>query len=90
MAKYTYHTSHSYKDGDGNQVTFQTQLYQVGVYAIVNDDPAMQLNLTPGVIVSMEKKLKKQERNGKITDLVFGSEITVSDETGFWEEIKPL
>lgn len=88
MGKWTYHMTHSFKDKDGKQVEFVSQLYQVGVYAIINNDPAMQLNITPSAIVKIEQKLLRQQKNGEITDLVFGSKITVSDVTGLFEEVK--
>lgn len=87
--KWNYHVSHSYiviKDNvKGN---FQTQLYQTGVYGIINGDSAMQFNLTPNDIVKIEKNLKKDEANKIIKDLVFGREITViEDIEGFYKEI---
>lgn len=88
MAKYKYHTSHSYKTKDGTKISFQTQLYQVGVYGITNNDPSIQGNYMPGQIVSIENRLKKQEAAGNITDLVFGREITVSNDTGLWKEVE--
>lgn len=85
--KCTYHTNHSYKDKDGTEVKFVTQLYQVGVYGIVNNNPALQGNFTPPAISKLEKKLKAEEAAGTITDLQFGPKIKVSDESGLWEEI---
>lgn len=89
MGKWTYHTTHSFKNKDGKEVSFVSQLYRIGVYAIINNDPAMQINTTPSEIVKMEKKLLAQQKKGKITDLIFGNEITVSDDTGFYQEVKP-
>lgn len=87
-SRWTYHRCHSYKDGNGEEINFQSQLYKVGVYGIFNNDPAMQIATTPAQIVILEKKLKKQEKDGKISDLVLWGEITVSNETGFFEEVK--
>lgn len=87
MIKYTYHTSHSYIENDIS-ISAITQLYEIGVYMIVNGDPALQFNLTPNKIVRFEKKLIKAEKEGKIKDLKFGRAITVTDESGFWEEVK--
>lgn len=87
MKKYTYHVSHSYTTKDGEKVSFITQLYQIGIYGIVNGDAFMQGNFTPANIVSLEKNLKKQQEAKEITDLVFGKSITVSDKTGFWEKL---
>ena len=88
MGKWKYHTSHAYKTGEGKEISFMSQLYKIGVYGIVNNDPDMQISTTPGKMAILEKKLKKEQKEGKITDLVFGREITVSDETGFFEEVK--
>jgi hypothetical protein len=91
MAKkrnYTYHTHHSFTVvKDGSKVTCTTQLYQVGVYGIVNNDSSMQFNWTPSYLVKLEKRLKKDEADGKITDLVLSNQITVNDESGLWKEV---
>jgi hypothetical protein len=86
MGTWKYHTSHSYKNKDGKEVTFNTQLYQVGVYGIIN--PGIQTCMMPKDIVSAEKKLLRAKQKGEITDLVFGPEITVSDDTGLFIEVK--
>lgn len=88
MGKWTYHKSHSYKTAKGEEVSFQTQLYKVGVYGIVNGDPAMQVSITPSALVKLERKLNKQLKAGTITDLVFRERITVSSDTGFYEEVE--
>lgn len=85
--KWTYHTSHSYTDVETKQkISAQTQLYQIGVYLIVNGNPAMQANTTPTRMVELEKKLNKKFESGKITDLEYGREITVVEEDGFYVE----
>lgn len=86
--KIKYHRSHVYVDNKGEKVTFITQLYQVGVYAIINNDPALQFNFNPSDIVNIEKKLKKALKNKEIKSLKFGFPITVTtDESGFWKEV---
>lgn len=88
MIKYTYHTSHNYTE-NGISINAITQLYQIGVYMIVNGDPALQFNFTPNQIIRFEKKLLKAEKEGKIKDLQFGTEITVvKDENGFYKEVR--
>lgn len=86
--KYTYHKSHSYKTKEGVEVNFLTQLYSIGIYAIVNNDAQMQLNLTPSQLVNIEKKLKKQEEKGNITNLKFGTSITVINNNDDYKELK--
>ena len=86
--KWTYHISHSLINSAGDKVTFMSQLYQVEVYAIINGDPGLQCNLTPANIEKTEKHLRKLEKQGNITELQFGEEITVSDATGFFEKVE--
>lgn len=84
--KVTYHQSHSYKDKEGVKHQLITQLYKVGIYAIMDNNPAMQFNLTPKELVKIEGKLRKDEEQGLISELQFGAEITVTDQNGVWED----
>lgn len=89
MAKVTYHKRHSFVDVEDNTSNnFVSQLYKIGVYGILNGNPAMQGNFNPQEIKKMEKSLTKLQTEGKIKDLEFVSPITVSDVSGYWEEIK--
>lgn len=86
--KIKYHVTHSFVEVETDvKHSFITQLYQVGVYGILDNNPSYQFNLTPQQIVKIEKRLKKQLENGEIKDLEFGREITVTDESGFWVKI---
>ena len=85
---WTYHISHSLINNAGDKVTFMSQVYKVGIYAIINNDSGLQCDLIPSDIVKTEKKLRKLEKQGKITELQFGQEITVSDDTGFFERVE--
>jgi hypothetical protein len=67
---------------------YATQLYQIGVYIIFNNDSASQGNMSPSRIAKLGKSLKKAEESGKITNLTFGREIRVSEKSGFWEEVR--
>jgi hypothetical protein len=82
---FTYPVTATWKENDIER-NYATQLYQTGVYIIFNNNSASQGNMTPQKMVSLAKRLKKDAKDSKITDLSFGSEITVSDETGFWEK----
>lgn len=83
---YTYHISHSFVEKD-KKMDMMTQLYKVGVYTIINSDPALQLNLTPKDIVSIEKRLNKGVAAKEISDLKFGRSISVYENgEGFWTE----
>jgi len=87
--KYKYHTSFSFTDSqDGSKHNFVTQLYKVGVYGIWDGQSGAQGGYVPSGLVRQEKHMKKFQEEGKIKDLVFGREIVVSDETGFWEEVE--
>ena len=86
--KWTYHRSHSFEH-EGRKVTFITQLYKVGVYGIINGNPAMQGSFTPSGLVTMERLLKKDAEKGEITNLEFGIPITVTkDENGLLMEVE--
>ena len=85
--KYTYHKFHSFVNGEGETISCQTQLYQIGIYGIINNNPSLQFGGLPKHLVKIEKYLKKKFDNGEISYLKLIGEITVSDESGFWEEI---
>jgi hypothetical protein len=91
MAKlktFTYHKSHSFVDVEtGQKITFATQLYQIGVYGIMNNNSSMQGNYEPKDIVKAEKNFVKLQEQGIIKDLVFGTPITVAQIDGFWKEV---
>lgn len=83
----TYHVSHSFIE-NGSKVTCLTQLYQIEVYGIINNDPANQFCISPIYVVKVEKQLKRKNKEYIISNLEFGRAITVTDESGFWEEVK--
>ena len=88
IKKWNYHVTHSFKD-KGKETKGITQLYQIGVYMIIDNNPRLQFNITPNQMVSMERRLKKAFEKGEISDLEFGREITViENEEGFYEELK--
>ncbi len=85
--KWKYHLTHSFKDKEKEHYGV-TQLYQIGVYMIVNNNPQLKFNMKPNQMVIMERKLRKSFEKGEISDLKFGKEITViENENGFYEEI---
>ena len=92
MAKlktFTYHKSHSFVDVQtGQKITFATQLYQIGVYGILNNNSSMQGNYEPKDIVKAEKNFIKLQEQNIIKDLVFGSPITVAQIDGLWKEVE--
>ena len=64
-----------------------TQLYKVGVYGIMNNNPAQQFNATPMQLKASEKKLAKALAKGDLESLELLMPITVTDESGFWEQV---
>lgn len=88
MAKVTYHKSHTFVDKDDVKHSFITQLYQIGVYGILDGDPSMQFNLTPQDIRKIEKSLAKELAANEIKSFELGVPITVTDKSGLWEEVK--
>ena len=87
MSKITYHRSVKFTPVDGPEQHLVTQLYKVGVYGIVNNDPAQQGNFTPGQLKAMEKKLLKAHDKGDVKSIELTLPITVTDKSGFWEEV---
>ena len=87
MAKVTYHKSHTFVDLKGKTNTFTTQLYQIGVYGILNNEPSTQGNFTPQDIKKMEKYLEKAKQKEQILSYELGISITVTDKSGFWEKV---
>lgn len=86
--KYEYHKYHTFINCDNEkEYKFTTQLYKVGVYGILNNDPAVQVNITPRQMVKLEKSLKKKETEGEIKQLEFGTPITVIENDGLYEEV---
>lgn len=85
--KYTYPVSVTLKK-DGKVVhSAATQLYQIGVYIIENNDSARQGSLTPAQAVKYMKQFKPDNLVDGVT-AEFGREITVQEVDGFWKEIK--
>ena len=88
---WTYSPSHSFNAIDGDNVipcSMMSQLYKIGVYVILNNDPGMQLSSDPAGMVKAEKAFKKQEAEGKIKDLVFSPAINViKDDDGFFIQL---
>jgi len=88
MNNVKYHRTWSFVDvKDDIKMSAVTQQYQVGTYCIYNGDPSLQCNMTPSQIRSHQKELRRLEKEGKIKDLQFGSEIVVSDKTGLLEVV---
>lgn len=91
---WTYSPFHSFtiikvKGWEGKKITMQTQLYQIGIYCIYDNNAAKQCTFeTPAPIIKLQKQLRKAQEEGKITDLYFSPEIKViRNVEGFLEQI---
>lgn len=85
---YKYHTSVSYTDKKGVEHKRLSQLYEIGVYVIIDNNPALQFNTTPSTMMKSEKRIKKDIESGEVTNVVWGKEIQVHEVNGLWEEVK--
>ena len=88
VKKYKYYRNGSFVF-KGKKNSFQTQLYQIGVYCIWNGNSADQGGYTPSQMQSICKKIQKDADAGNITELEWGSEIVVTtDAEGFFKEVR--
>ena len=88
---YTYYKCATWTDAKIGKMQYVTQLYKVGIYCAMytaGERMPHQMNFQGKDIVKFINQLKKLEAEGIITDLVFDHETTISDATGFWEEIE--
>lgn len=84
---WTYSPFHSFKC-KGKECTMQTQVYQIGIYVIYDNDSACQSTATPANIIRLQNKLRKAEKAMEITDLKFSAPIKVTiDDSGFYIQI---
>jgi hypothetical protein len=86
MATITYHKWHTFIDDKGIEHRFNTQLYSIGVYGILDDNSSMQGSFTPQQVKRIEKNLIKEKEKGIIKDFTLGEPITVTDASGFWKK----
>lgn len=86
---WTYSPFHSFKY-KGVKSTMMSQLYEIGIYIIYDDDSDLQSGLNnPTPIVNIEKKLRKACDNKEITDLYFSTPIRVTtDDDGYLIQLK--
>ena len=85
---WTYHKWHSLETKDGDKFKMITQFYQVGIYAIINNDSSLQFNYQPSDLVRMEKKFQKGLKSGEIKSLEFGPEISVTTVDGLFSIVE--
>ena len=73
---------------NGKEQSLITQLYEIGVYGIWNNNSRLQGGYEPNQLQSLKKKLIKAQKDGKITNLEFGRDITIEVIDGFNKEIR--
>jgi len=85
---YTYHVSSSFTHVEsGTKHVMASQLYQIGVYVILDNNSAQQFGCKPSNMVKAEKQLNADLALGLISDVTFGREIKVSEIDGFYVEV---
>jgi hypothetical protein len=79
-----YSAFHSFKL-NGKESSMTSQIYSIGLYVIYDNNSTQQGgHETPQPIVNLQKKLRKAEKAGEITDLHFSPPIKVTtDDDGF-------
>jgi len=75
--------------GDKVVVSMMTQLYQIGVYGIMNNNPSQQGSFSPSQMVKQMKQFRPENlKEGMDLRVEFGREITVTEnEDGFYVEV---
>jgi hypothetical protein len=86
VKKFTYSPFHSFKI-EGKEHCMQSQLYQIGVYVIYDNNSSYQGGATPSGIVKLQRRLRQAEMRSEITDLQFSIPIKVAEVEGFWKQI---
>ena len=87
---YTYPVSASWTDVKLGKMEYVTQLYSsCGVYCALYHNGRLpnQMSWHPRDAVKFSKQLKTLEKEGRISNLVFGENINVSSVNGFWEQV---
>lgn len=90
--EYTY-VSHMTWEIDGRQISFDTSLYSVGLYIVLNSNGRMleQHAVDPKDMPKLQAEhIAALKADPQVKDLVLGPEITVfENEDGFWETKQP-
>lgn len=91
MAKkkqWKYYASSEITHPDGELESYQSQLYQIGVYVIFNNNSAQQVSFTPAKIQKMCKQIQKDVENGTLKAVKWGREIVVEEVDGLYVEVQ--
>ena len=85
--KWIYHKSAIITLLNGNKESYVTELYQTGIYVILNDSPASQFSTTPKELEKLCKSIKKDLNEKKILNVEWGPEITVERLDSLYKEV---
>ena len=89
MAKtsWTFYKSATIITPEGKEETFQSQVYQIGIYIIFNNNSSQQGSLSPAQMEKMCKAMQKDLEDGTIKEIKWGPIVTVKKVNGFWKEV---
>ena len=82
---YSYPVSMFIEFNDNTTFQYVTQLYQLGVYIIMNKNPQLQFESTPQ---RMEKFVNQMLKDDKIKSVDKGRIINVQEVDGFFKEVE--
>ena len=82
---YSYPISMFIKFNDNTTFQYETQLYQIGVYITINNNPRLQFNLTPQ---RMERFVNKILKDDNIKSINEGRIVNVQKVDGFLKEVE--
>lgn len=82
---YSYPRTMYIEYSDSSTFQYVTQLYQIGVYIIMNNDSQLQFNFTPK---DMEKFVKNMLKDDKIKSVDKGRIVNVQEVDGLFKEVE--
>lgn len=82
---YSYPRTMYIEFNDNSTFQYVTQLYQIGVYIIMNNDSQLQFNFTPK---DMEKFVKNMLKDDKIKSVDKGRIVNVQEVDGLFKEVE--
>lgn len=89
MAKtsWTFYKSATITTPESKEETYQSQVYQIGIYVIFNNNSSMQATFSPAQMEKMCKTMQKDLEKGIIKEIKWGPEVTVKKVDSFWKEV---
>jgi hypothetical protein len=86
IKEWSYPVSATWTNNKDQKEHYATNLYQTGVYLIINDKPKLQFNLTPQDMQDTYEAMLEDEEAGHLSDIKWGRKIVVIKEKGFYKE----